>query len=510
MNTETANISPFKKKMKRAWDTSLVQMSKLGNQRHMAALRDGYALLVPLMIAASVGVVCMTFVFGWWKTTSTSILGWISWGIPGQVGQDANGIVDFVDGSVAKKISEIGTFIFYTVWKAIINNLSIFVTLTIAYSLSVSKQIKLPFISSLVGLGAFLVLAYGDSSLFGTNGMILAILASLLSIELYSVFEKNKKLEIKMPAGVPPAVGRSFSKLFPAIFTLLIMVAFQAPFIITRALSTSLSVDDSFGIGQIISTSVQAPFIELTQSKSGSLAIGLVFVTFAGLLWFFGIHGPNVLTGIFAPVWVSALINNQEWLANGKVGEVSAFADGVQDAFVFFGGTGVTGAFVLMGLFFSRKKEIREILKFGGAPSVFNINEPILFGIPLILNFKYFIPFCISQPVLYIITWLAIEQLHWVPPVIVKIPWTTPVGIGGFLATSSWQGLVLALFNFAVACLIWAPFIFLSNRSAKKAGEDLVKIDYKGGWKKFARKLTKQKQVIEASDSEEGGDNGTS
>ncbi|MDK2819538.1 MAG: PTS sugar transporter subunit IIC [Mycoplasmataceae bacterium] len=495
MNSKTQTNST-KEKMKHGWDVFIMRMGKLAEQRHMSSLRDGFALIVPLIIAASVGVICMTFVFGWWDTVSTSILGWITMGIPNQTVTNAGGTIVFVNGSIAHQISTVGTFIFYTIWKGIFNYLSIFVTLTISYSFARIKNIKDPFIASLIGLGGFMIFSYGSADMFGTGGMLVSILASLLSMELYSVFENNKKLELNLPAGVPPAVARSFSKLFPTIFTLLIFIAIQAPFIIFRHVFTWLPTGDAFGIGHTISIAVQAPFMSLIENQTGSLSLGLVYATFSALLWFFGIHGTNVLTAVFSPVALVALANNQLYLETGGVdGSISAFADGTNDAFVFFGGVGSTLALVLVGLLFSKKADTREIIKFGGAPALFNINEPLIFGVPLILNFKYVVPFIIIQPLLFFITWFAIEVLKWVPPVIVKIPWTTPVGIGGFLATSSWQGIILSLMNFSIACLIYAPFVLIANKSAKKNGEELVSIDYKGGWQKFTAKITNKKVV---------------
>lgn len=485
------------------WNVFLIRMGKLAEQRHMAALRDGFALIVPLIIAASLGVICMTFIFGWWQTTETSILGWITWGIPGQVytKYDAGTklFTDFVPGSVAHQISSTGTFIFYTIWKGIFSFLSIFVALTISYSLARVRNVKDPYIASLVGLGAFMILSYGDTSLFGANGMLVAILASLLSIELYSIFERSKKLELKMPAGVPPAVARSFSKLFPTIFTLFIMIGLQAPFLIISMWGLTTFSFDGFGLGHALTAAIQAPFIQMVSNPNASLGIGLAYTFFTALLWFFGIHGTNVLMGVFSPVALQLLAQNQAFKAGEAAANVtgfSTFADGTWDAFMFFGGTGTTLALVLIGLFISKIKATREILKFGGPSAVFNINEPLLFGIPLILNFTYVIPFIIVQPILYFITWLAIEQFGWVPGVIVKIPWTTPVGIGGFLATSSWQGIILALFNFALACGIYTPFIMMANRKAKKHNEELIKIDYKGGWDKIVNKVKKTSSKI--------------
>lgn len=492
----TSQSSTSKDKMKHAWDVCIMRMGKLAEQKHMSALRDGFALLVPLIIAASVGVISMTFVFGWWDTTSTSILGWITMGIPGQVQMNATGSVVFVTDSIAHQISTVGTFIFFTIWNGIFSYLSIFVTLTISYSFARIKKIKDPFIASLIGLGGFMIFSYGSGSMFGTGGMLVAIVSSLLSMELYSVFENNKKLELTLPAGVPPAVARSFSKLFPTIFTLLIFIGIQAPFLIFRHVFTWLGTGTDFGIGHAISVAVQAPFMSLISDSTGSLSLGLIYVTFAAILWFFGIHGTNVLTAIFSPVALVALEQNQKWLSTGGIeGSISAFADGTNDAFVFFGGVGATLSLVVVGLLLSKKADTREIIKFGGAPALFNINEPLIFGVPLILNFKYVVPFVIVHPILFVITWLAIEKFQLVPPVIVKIPWTTPLGIGGFLATSSWQGIVLALMNFLIACGIYTPFVLLANKSAKKNGEELVPIDYKGGWQKFASKITKKEVV---------------
>lgn len=473
------------------WNAFVSQLGKLGEQRHLSALRDGFALLVPLMIAASCGVICMTFIFGWWQTTSTSILGWITWGIPGQVETNAQGIVDFVQGSVAAQISATGTFIFYSIWKGIFSYLSIFSTLTISYSFARIKGTKDTFIASLIGLGTFMILSYGNPSLFDAKGLLLSIISSLISIELYTYFENKEKLQLKMPAGIPPAVGRSFSKLFPTIFTLLIMVGIQAPFLIVTGLTTGFGHGDWFSIGLAISVGIQAPFLGLTSNSSGSYAIGFIFVVFSALLWFLGLHGSNILMGVFSPIYLANLAANQEFIQTG-VGSPSVIADGTNDAFIYFGGIGTTLALVVMGLLFAKKKVEREILKFGGAPAAFNINEPIIFGFPLVLNFTYVIPFVLSQAVLFTTTWLSIEILKWVPPVIVKIPWTTPVLIGGFLATSSWQGIILSGLNFILACLIWLPFIWISNSQAKKRGEELVTINYKDGWKIWVSKIMRK------------------
>lgn len=485
--------SSTKENAKKVWNVAINRMGKLAEQRHFSALRDGFALLVPLVIAASVGVIFMTFIFGWANAVQTSILGWIALSIPGQT-TVSNGIIIFTPGTISKQISDIGVFTFYTIFKGVFSFLSIFLTISLSYSFARSKNAKDPFIASLVGLAAFMVLTFGDSSLFGTTGFFVAIIASFISMEIYLKLEKTPRLTISMPAGVPPAVSRSFARVLPAIITLLAMVAIQAPFVIARPLLTNFNVTDTFGIGHAISLAIQAPFIGLFSTSSGSLSIGLVYTFLVAFLWFFGIHGSNVVAAISQPITASLILVNLEYRNTGS-GPLSAFGGGSLDAFVFMGGAGVTLAFVIVSLIFSKSKVEREVIKFGTGASIFNINEPILFGIPMVFNFKYFIPFVLSQPILYFITWLAIEVLKIVPPVVIAIPFTTPAGLGGFLA-SGWQGILLALFNLTIATFIYLPFVFLSNKSMKRKGEELVEIHYKEGFSKFWKKISRKKDKI--------------
>ena len=474
-------------------DKVMMKVGSLANQRHLCALRDGIALLVPLLIAASVGVITMTFIFGAWETTSTSLLGWITWGIPGQVMTDDKGIVKFVDGSVAQMISSAGESVFKTIWKAVFDFISIYAALSISYSLARVKGTKDTFIAPLISLGAFMILTYGDVDFFGSKGLLVSILASITSIEIFTFFEKSKRLEIKMPLGVPPAVGRGFSKLFPTIFTLLIFVGFQAPFLIITSLTTGFEGNNWFSVAKAISDGIQAPFLEMASGDVGSFGIGMTYVFFSGLLWFIGLHGTNILDGVFVPIMIAGLEQNKKFIEE-KIGSPTVLTQGTLYNFVFFGGTGVTLALIIVGLIFSKKRSEREIIKFGGPAGIFNINEPIIFGIPLVLNFTYFIPFMLSQMTLFVTTWLSIQVFQIVKPGIIAAPWTSPAIIGGFLVTAHWSGIALATVNLTIACLIWMPFVWISNHQAKKSGEELVKIDYQAGAKKIKMFFKKEKK----------------
>ncbi len=122
------------------------------------------------------------------------------------------------------------------------------------------------------------------------------------------------------------------------------------------------------------------------------------------------------------------------------------------------GGSGATLGMALWMAFASRSKQLRELGKLEAVPAVFNINEPLLFGLPIVYNVRLFVPFLLAPMTCSMVAYAAIAT-HLVPKIIVQQPWPIPVGIGGMMATASWQGAVLALVNAIVAFLIWYPFI---------------------------------------------------
>lgn len=468
----------YKSKYNKFVDNCLSAFGKLGSNKQLSSLRDGFAMITPLMIVGALGVVFIVFIFGGWGSHNASFLGLIAraltigktpdaTGIYQSVGVQINdGMLTFLDGSNFARISQIGEKIFGALWDATIGGaLSLYTAFSIGYFYSRVRSSSQPAIAGLISLASFFILTGFDAQLFGPKGSLVSILTAFVSMEIYCRLEKSKKLFLKMPSGVPPAVATSFSKLFPAMILLAGLTLTNVPFVVLNILYGTSSAS----LGSAIYTGLQAPFETLAANPNGQLGIGLLFIILVGFFWFFGLHGSNILDGAVNPIWFVLLAMNTNALQNGEM-PTQAIAKGFWDSYVYIGGTGATLALLVGTLMFSRRKDTREISKFSIPAGIFQINEPVTFGYPMVLNVNFFIPYVLLMPILTIISWLAISILHWVPGGIVPIPWSTPMILGGFLHTGSWKGALLAIFNFVFAILFYLPFIFAYNRKAKKEG----------------------------------------
>ena len=209
-------------------------------------------------------------------------------------------------------------------------------------------------------------------------------------------------------------------------------------------------------------------FLDLSSTSGGGLGLALLYVLFVSIFWFFGLHGSNIMNGIFGPIWLSAIVANTNAYSAGKPLEyvvTQPFFDG----FIFMGGWGAGLSLLACTLLLGRDKQAREVSKLTIAPGLFNINEPITFAYPLMLNFILITPAVIAPLLFTVITFLAING-GLVPKTVLYIPWIAPIGIGGLLATLSGWGFLLAVINFLIGILIYWPFILISNAQAKKRG----------------------------------------
>lgn len=470
---------------RKAGEKSLEYAARFGNQKHLTVLRDAFALLTPLIIAGALAVLVRTFIFGAAGGTQTSILGWIA-SATGDINIDkTTGAWAFKEGSDFLTASNIGNFLFFAIGRATIDVMSLYVVFGIGYFLSSVRKAKDPIIAGLVALASFLIATLAKTDLFSAQGLLTAIVIGILSTELFCLLEKSEKLNLKMPAGVPPAVARAFAKLFPIIITSLIIMTLNLPFILIGTLEKINPPFKIWGggleftIGDAIFLGIQAPFMTLIGNSTVSLGIAILYTFVVGLIWFFGIHGTNVLMGIFSPIYLALYYENVN-------GAEHIFVQGTFDAFIFIGGTGATLAWIVAVFIFGKNKADRELAKLGVGPGIFQINEPIIFGLPVVLNVKYVIPFILVMPILTITTYLGftIGNIH---PVTILIPWTTPVAIGGLLATAlDWQGFVLALINFIIAFAIWTPFVMVFSRKDNNAN---TKVD-------FEDRIAKEKEMM--------------
>lgn len=212
-------------------------------------------------------------------------------------------------------------------------------------------------------------------------------------------------------------------------------------------------------IGDVVLKYVQMPFLGLSQG----LGAVLIIVLAVQLLWFFGLHGTNVLGAVLDGTYLTALTMNDSLYQAGQPMEY-LWTRGTFDAFVWMGGAGCTIAFVIAILIFSKRADSRAVAKMSAPMAVFNINEPVVFGMPVVLNPIYFIPWLLVPCVLTIVSYLVIAA-GWVPYVHVVVPWVVPPILYAFLATGgSIAAAILALVNLVIAVAIWSVFVIMANR----------------------------------------------
>lgn len=275
----------------------------------------------------------------------------------------------------------------------------------------------------------------------GSAGLFVGIIVSFIAVNVFRLTQ-NSKFKITMPEQVPPSVARSFEALTPTLIIILVI----------GGITYWLGFNWSGAVTAIIS-----PLVYATDSLPGVLVITFLY----GFFWFFGIHGASIVGSIARPLWLTLLEANATAAANGVAGTQlpSISAEPFYQWFTFVGGSGMTIALAILLVTVCRSKYAKDLGRIGFFPALFNINEPLIFGTPIVLNLTLAIPFVLSPMVCGVVAWLA-TMAGLVNRVIVSAPWTLPGPIGAFLATGGdWRAIVLNVVCIAVSLLMYYPFV---------------------------------------------------
>ena len=291
----------------------------------------------------------------------------------------------------------------------------------------------------------------GDSlTRLSTSGLFTAILMSVLAVQLYRLCVKRQWV-IKMPEAVPEGVSRSFSALIPAFVVAIVVIFINGAFIF---------------MGTDIYKVIAIPFAfvkDITNSLPGIIVI--YFLVHA--LWIVGIHGANIVMGLVNPILLANMAANVD-------GASYAFAGEFTNAYVTIGGSGATLGLTLFIAYFAKSEQLKMLGKAALGPAIFNINEPIIFGMPVVYNPILAIPFMLAPIVSASIAFLAVDY-GLVAKAIVQMSWPMPVGIGAFVGTAGdWKAAVLAIVCATVAFLIWFPFIKVYDAKLVKEEQGAV------------------------------------
>ena len=281
----------------------------------------------------------------------------------------------------------------------------------------------------------------------GSKGIFVGIICAFLSVHVYAWVDK-KGWVIKMPDGVPLTVEKSFAALIPAGVSVLVFFVINVIFAMTP-------YGNAFNF---IFTILQTPLLKLGNTLP-AMVIAYIFLHF---FWFFGVNGGSVVGAVFNPILQTLSAEN---LAAFQAGEAlpNIISQQFQDLFATFGGAGSTLSLLIAMLLFCRSKRVRELGKLALIPGIFGINEPIIFGLPILLNPLMLIPFMLVPTINIVISYFCMS-LGLVPLCSgVAIPWTMPVILSGFLATG-WQGAVLQLVLLILGVLLYMPFIKMMDK----------------------------------------------
>lgn len=256
-----------------------------------------------------------------------------------------------------------------------------------------------------------------------------------------------------MPAAVPPAVARSFKVLLPIFF---VMIFFS----IINYLLTRISPN---GLNDLIYTLIQAPLKDMGTNIITVLILGLV----ANFLWVLGIHGPNTVAAIRETIFSEANLENLSYAASHGTTWGAPYPitwTGINDAFANCGGSGMTLGLLLAIFIASRRKDYRDLAKMAFVPGLFNINEPVMFGLPIVLNPILVIPFILVPFINSLIGYFFIS-MEFIPPIAYAVPWTTPGPLIAFFGTGgNWLALFVGILCLAVSTLIYLPFVIAANK----------------------------------------------
>lgn len=400
---------------------------KLGSNRYLAVLRDAFMLSFPLTMFGSIVVVLNNLPF--WSDDLKGTLG-------GLFGNGQN---------------------------ATMSIMTIFVTFGIGYYLTRSYDEDGVF-GGAVSLASYLILTpfsfttaegaevSGALSLdrLGAKGMFIGMLAAFIAAEIYVRITK-KGIVIKMPEGVPDAVARSFASLIPAISTLTVFLLLNA--LVSGVFTTNLH--------DVIYTVIQKPLVGL----GSGLPATLLSLFFVQILWFFGLHGQIIVNSVMDPIWNTLALENLDAFKAGEALPHIITKPFMETFTVGLGGSGMTLMVVILMAFVMKSRQMKDIGRLAIGPGLFNVNEPVIFGLPIVLNASILIPWVLTPLIVTTINYFSMASGLVPAPTGVTVPWTVPLFFSGMMATNSLMGGLLQLIDVAIVGVMWYPFLKVVDKA---------------------------------------------
>ena len=439
---------------------------KVSRNIYLRAIRDGFISAMPVVLFSSIFLLIayVPNIFGFSWSASTEAL------IMKPYGYTMGILGVLVAGTTAKSLTD-------------------------SFNRKLESTNQINFLSTmLASISGFLLLAADAvegggfaNGFLGTKGLLTAFLAAFITVNIYNITVKNN-VTIRMPEEVPPNISQVFKDIIP--FTLVIVVLYGLD-IVTRNI-----------MGTNVAESIIKLFEPLFTAADGYLGITIIFGAYA-LFWFVGIHGPSIVEPAIAAITYANIETNFQLLQAGQHAD-KILTSGTQMFIVTMGGTGATLVVPFMFMWLSKSKRNKAIGRASVVPTFFGVNEPILFGAPIVLNPVFFVPF-IFAPIANVWIFKFFVDVLGMNSFSVNLPWTTPGPLGIVIGTGfGLMSLVLALTLIVVDVVIYYPFFkvydaqILEEEKAGVSSTDSLKEKVEGSFD-----TKKAKAVLASADTNE-------
>ena len=411
--------------------------AKVESNKYLGSIKEAFTMFVPFIIVGSFGSMLNILVAG-----ANGLAKWVPW---------------------LSKLSPAFTTINFVT----ISCMSLPIAFLIGYKLAEKEQVP-QLESGLIGLLSYLavcpntistvveglkdpVVSSGlGSGVIGAQGLFVSMLMSILAVKLFKVLTNIDAIKIKMPDSVPTGIARSFNILIP-IF--IIITVFSVAGCLFNAYTGNY-------INVWIYNIIQVPLQALANTTVGIVILSLVNQIF----WFLGIHGGMVIEGVRGPLSAAGIAENISAVQAGGVA-TNILTRGFWTSFVVVGGGGITLSLLIAIFIFSKREDHKSIAKFSLIPGICGINEPVVFGLPLVLNPIFAIPFIINSAIAALIA-IGATNIGFITCGILDCPPGLPVFITGFISYG-FNGIIVQAIILAVTFVIWIPFVLLSNKQVE-------------------------------------------
>lgn len=421
---------------------------KLGNNRELIAIRDGFLVSTPLLIVASIFLVVANFPIPGYSEFVAQLFG-----------QGWEGHLDPIINATFSCVGLLGAVgIGYSYGKQLNTDAIAAGAVSLVSFLILAPQVHSNFVDSATDK-VFKGFAFGN---LGSAGLFIAMISALLAVRIFT-FVKDKGWVIKLPDGVPPAVTASFAALVPSMFVMFFFLLVNILFSLT-----------SYGYAHnFIYQILQAPLMGFGQS----VVFEPIYQFLSTLFWFFGINGPAVTNTIFSPIHLALTTENLEAFHAG-LPLPNIFTGPFGDFFGNFGGGGSTLSLVLLMVFAGKSERMKKLGRLSILPGIFGINEMVIFGLPVVLNPVILVPFLFVPLMNTVLATLA--TMAGIIPYTTgaALPWTTPLFFSGWLSTGSIVAGLFQIFLVALGCAVYYPFFkvldkqYLQDETSGVAAEE--------------------------------------